>query len=100
MNKIKEQNILCDCGCDVRGLTQYQLSGYVKNYDKMTINGTTVIDKHLDNNEHVISIDLGYTHKHTAIKKAKNIIEKYNFNNVEWFEVWNVTDTELIKTIS
>jgi len=100
MNKIKEQTILCDCGCDVRGLTQYQLSGYVKNYDKRTINGSTVVNKHLDNNEHVIGIDLGYTHKHTAIKKAKNIIKKYNFNNVEWFEVWNVTDTELIETIT
>ena len=99
VNKMSNTQTICDCGCDVRGKTQYQLSGYRKNYDKITINGSDVVDKHLDNNEHVIGIDLGYVDEKTSIQKAENIINKSRFNNVEWFEVWDITNTELVKTI-
>jgi len=95
----KEIKSLCDCGCDTRGLTQYQLSGYRKHYDKITINKTDIIDKHLDNNEHLIHIDLGFIDEHKAIDKAQNIIKKTNFNDVEWFEIWNITETKLVKQI-
>jgi len=100
MTNSKTINKVCDCGCDVRGLTRYQLSGYRKNFDKITINKTDIIDAHLDNNEHLMYIDFGYVDKHTAIKKAENIIKKSHFNDVEWFEIWDITNTELIKTIN
>ena len=97
--KTKEIKPLCECGCDVRGLTRYQLSGYRKNFDKKTINKTDIVDKHLNNNEHLIHFDLGYVDKDIAIQKSENIINKSFFNNVEWFEVWDCTFDKKVKTI-
>ena len=101
VNKMSNTQTICDCGCDVRGKTQYQLSGYRKNYDKITINGSNVVDKHLDNNEHVIGIDLGYVDLDVANKLAKEHIWKIEKSQeiVEWFEIWDITNTKLVKTI-
>ena len=101
VNKMSNTQTICDCGCDVRDKTQYQLSGYRKNYDKITINGSDVVDKHLDNNEHVIGIDLGYVDLDIANKLAKEHIWKIEKSQeiVEWFEIWDTTNTKLVKTI-
>ena len=100
---MSKTNTICDCGCDVRGLTEYQLTGYRKNYDKKTFistnNKKVTVNKYLENAEPLIHINLGYTDEKTSIQKAKNIINKSRFNNVEWFEVWDITNTELVKTI-
>ena len=99
---------LCDCGCDVRGLTRYQLSGYRKNYDKTTFetynqqtksNEMVTVDKHLDNNEHVIAFDLGYVDLDLAIRTAdEHISNQYN-TQVEWYEIWDCTNDHKVKTI-
>jgi len=90
---------LCDCGCDVRGLTRFQLSGYRKNYDKKTINGSVVVDKHLNNNEHVIAFDLGYVDLDLAVRTAdEHIGNQYN-TQVEWYEIWDCTNDHKVKTI-
>ena len=77
--KTKEIKALCECGCDVRGLTRYQLSGYRKNFDKKTINQTDIVDKHLNNNEHLIHFDLGYVDQDIAIQKAENQMATFYF---------------------
>lgn len=102
---------LCDCGCDVRGLTRYQLSGYRKNYDKTTFetynqqtksNEMVTVDKHLNNNEHVIAFDLGYVDLDLAIRTANELIwetEKKAETIVEWYEIWDCTNDHKVKTI-
>tara|TARA_R100001460_G_scaffold55413_1_gene94775 strand:+ start:179 stop:592 length:414 start_codon:yes stop_codon:yes gene_type:complete len=102
VNKMSNTQTLCDCGCDVRGLTRFQLSGYRKNYDKKTINGSDVVDKHLNNNEHVIAFDLGYVDLDLAVRTANELIwetEKKAETIVEWYEIWDCTNDHKVKTI-
>ena len=101
---------LCDCGCDVRGLTKYQLSGYRKNYDKTTFetynqqtksNEMVTVDKHLNNNEHVIAFDLGYVDLDLAIRTANKHIQEKEITEtiVEWYEIWDCTNDHKVKSI-
>ena len=111
----KNQQISCDCGCAVRGLTEYQLSAYRQNdevysfmtYDqKLKKEKKVTTKKHHNGHEHVWGASLGYHDR--AIKgmlKAMELIRKVMFevaltqelaDSIEWFELWDCTNSELI----
>ena len=103
----KNQMISCDCGCDVRGLTEYQLSAYRKNTELISyetynperkVNELVTVPKHFENSEHVWGVSLGYhDRKIKALSSALAMIRKVAIDilltqeladSIEWFEVW------------
>ena len=106
MSKIK----YCECGCSVRGLTQFTIEGYKKVYGKQTFetydqkikkNKFVTTDLYLDNNKHVFNFDLGFydfkIQKNEIIKKAKTLIKEFKKSHpeVDFFEVWALEDVQL-----
>ncbi len=104
----KNQQISCDCGCDVRGLTEYQLSAYRKNTElksyetynpERKVNELVTVPKHFKNREHLWGVSLGHHESEIrAFSSALAMVRKVAIDilltqeladSIEWFEFWS-----------